>query len=96
MTTRQVVTEELIPAGIRVPISSTVLTYHNDRLDLLALRVYGSNHSAVLRTLLWANNFTMDGWLQVFPEGIVINTPPVKAQFFTTRQKILYPSNQVS
>ena len=79
-------TEETLPDFYLTPISPTTMSRYNDRIDLMAQRIYGTTHSVALRTLIWANDFIMSDWLRVFPEGVVINTPPITAVLYTREQ----------
>ena len=50
-----------------------IVAQSGDRLDLIALRVYGNIEANTLRTLIWANPTLI---VEV-EEGTVIETPPV-------------------
>ena len=81
--------DETVPDDYIEPANPTTITLYNDRIDLLARRIYGTNHSVALRTLIWANDFDMNDWLRIFPEGIIVNTPPVIAQVYSKEQTII-------
>ena len=81
--------EEILPRSYRDPAQPTAIVLYNERLDLFALRIYGSNHSAVLRTILWANEKTMTEWMEILTEGDVLNTPPLQAVYFTRPQTLV-------
>ena len=78
--------EEVLPDLFFQPQSGSTLSIYGDRLDLIALRVYGTNHEVVLRTLLWANDWTAAKALRIFPEGENIITPPIYAVYYTKGQ----------
>ena len=78
--------EETLPDLFFQPQTESTLSWYNDRIDLMALRIYGTNHEVVLRTLLWANDWSVAEALRIFPEGETIITPPIIAVYYTKEQ----------
>lgn len=78
--------EEILPQSYRQPESESVKALYNDRIDLLAIRVYGTNHSTILRSIIWANSFNLEEWMSPLEEGLVIATPPIRAVYYTRSQ----------
>ena len=83
-------TEEQIPGSFNQPILDVTPTGYRDRLDLFAIRVYGSRAPIILRAIIWANgDFEMDDWASIFPEGLKINTPPIIPLKYTKEQEAI-------
>ena len=78
--------EETLPDSYVQPTSETSETLHNDRIDLMALRIYGTNHEVVLRHLIWANDWNAIEALQIWTSGKVIQTPQIVAVYYTHEQ----------
>ena len=79
--------EEVLPQEYRNPISPTVMAGYNERLDLIALRIYGTNHDIVLRTLIWSNPVLgVSNFLRLIPEGTVLITPNISAEYYARPQ----------
>ena len=78
--------EETLPDLFFQPPAESTLSLYADRIDLIALRVYGTNHEVALRTLLWANDWTPEQVMQLFSEGEIVMTPPIVAVYYTKGQ----------
>lgn len=82
----EAVIEEILPQDYRQPATPITTAGYNERLDLIARRVYGTNHSVALRLLIWNNDLTFQQLMDVIPEGTVINTPPMESVYYTLEQ----------
>ena len=82
--------EEQIPGSFNQPLLPITPTGYRDRLDIFAIRVYGSRAPIVLRTIMWANgDFEMDDWASILPENLNINTPPIIPLKYTKEQELI-------
>ena len=81
--------EETLPTIFVQPLELTTKSVYNDRIDLMALRVYGTNHEVALRTLIWGNDWSPSEALRIWPEGEIIKTPQIAAVYFTREQSAI-------